>query len=105
MNNGIQAIVNFQAAAQQVEAEIATKSFSSVGDLNNRLLFTERQFLNPAGLPERPYFLHTIQAPGMNRNLLSNFTDRIFKEYSKVMQQKHSQELLKRSNNNSTLSL
>lgn len=34
--------------------------------LNDRLAFTERRFLSPAGLPGRPWFLHVGQAPGLH---------------------------------------
>jgi len=34
-----------------------------IKNLNNRLMKTERKFLNRVGLPKRPYLLHVIQAP------------------------------------------
>ena len=33
--------------------------------LNKRLTLTERRFLAARGLPERPWFRHTLQAPGL----------------------------------------
>jgi len=33
--------------------------------LNDRLALTERKFLSPEGLPGRPWFRHTLQAPGL----------------------------------------
>lgn len=33
-------------------------------ELNDRLAFTERQFLSEAGLPDRKWFRHLLQAPG-----------------------------------------
>ena len=33
--------------------------------LNRRLSLTERRFLNPEGLPQRQWFKHTLQAPGL----------------------------------------
>ena len=35
------------------------------GELNRRLSLTERQFLDAAGLPQRQWFKHTLQAPGL----------------------------------------
>ncbi|CAM9175455.1 unnamed protein product [Choristocarpus tenellus] len=36
-----------------------------VEDLNDRLALTERRFLSEAGLPERKWFRHVLQAPGL----------------------------------------
>lgn len=36
-----------------------------LNELNEKLAFTERRFLNPDGLPGRPWFRHTLQAPGL----------------------------------------
>mmetsp|Transcript_49510 Transcript_49510/g.67436 ORF Transcript_49510/g.67436 Transcript_49510/m.67436 type:complete len:95 (+) Transcript_49510:122-406(+) len=33
--------------------------------LNDRLSLTERRFLAEGGLPERPWFRHVLQAPGL----------------------------------------
>jgi N-acetylated-alpha-linked acidic dipeptidase len=33
--------------------------------LNHRLIMAERDLIEPAGLPERPWFRHTIYAPGL----------------------------------------
>lgn len=45
---------------KQADFEKTEKDRSS---LNRRLAFAERQFLGP-GLPKRPWFRHTLQAPG-----------------------------------------
>jgi N-acetylated-alpha-linked acidic dipeptidase len=34
-------------------------------DLNRRLMLAERDLVEPAGLPDRPWFRHTIYAPGL----------------------------------------
>jgi len=63
------AIQNFREAATKVTEEIdqikQTLDPSALASLNYRLTFTERQFLLPEGLPERPWFRHTLQAPGL----------------------------------------
>jgi N-acetylated-alpha-linked acidic dipeptidase len=33
--------------------------------LNQRIMMTERDLIEPAGLPDRPWFRHTIYAPGL----------------------------------------
>ncbi len=33
--------------------------------MNQRLMMVERDFIEPAGLPDRPWFRHTIYAPGL----------------------------------------
>ena len=40
-------------------------SAAALAALNARLALTERRFLSPEGLPERPWFKHTLQAPGL----------------------------------------
>ena len=60
-----------EAAAQRLEAAAAkahTLQEAAAGDLNGlnqALCETERDFLSPAGLPGRPWYRHTIYAPGM----------------------------------------
>lgn len=55
------AINLFAAAAKSVEQE-RTKigPQHNIDSLNDRLIFTERQFLG-SGIPKRPYFRHVIQ--------------------------------------------
>jgi N-acetylated-alpha-linked acidic dipeptidase len=33
--------------------------------LNRRLMLAERDLIEPAGLPDRPWYRHTIYAPGL----------------------------------------
>jgi len=64
-----EAIDNFEHASDSVSQEI--KNLQSSGDkqaileLNTRLAFSERQFLIPSGLPQRHWFKHVLQAPGI----------------------------------------
>ena len=37
----------------------------TLADLNRRLMTTEREFIEPSGLPDRPWFRHVIYAPGL----------------------------------------
>jgi N-acetylated-alpha-linked acidic dipeptidase len=37
----------------------------AVAGLNHRLMMAERDLIEPAGLPDRPWFRHTIYAPGL----------------------------------------
>jgi N-acetylated-alpha-linked acidic dipeptidase len=36
----------------------------AIADVNRRLMHAERSLIDPEGLPERPWFRHTIYAPG-----------------------------------------
>ena len=61
-----------EAAAAEVMAVAASKGGEdmvkgqgSLDELNKRLSLTERQFLAAGGLPQRPWFKHTLQAPGL----------------------------------------
>jgi N-acetylated-alpha-linked acidic dipeptidase len=40
--------------------------------LNDRLIFTERKFINSKGIPKRPYYRHVIQAPGLYEGYASS---------------------------------
>jgi N-acetylated-alpha-linked acidic dipeptidase len=70
MNNidfapALAAAQNFTALAQQVKEK--QKQPGAIGDLrlfNNQLRKVEEGLLNQAGLPGRPWFKHTIYAPG-----------------------------------------
>ena len=53
----------FTAAGTAVH-EIQTSPPANTASLNNALRATEAAFLNPAGLPHRPWYKHTIYAPG-----------------------------------------
>lgn len=68
------AIQHFQQAAAQFQLE-CQKSFddsfrnhagSNHEHCNEKLGLLERQYLVPEGLPKRPWFQHSLQAPGMN---------------------------------------
>ena len=37
----------------------------ALAELNHRLIMVERDLIEPAGLPDRPWFRHTIYAPGL----------------------------------------
>jgi N-acetylated-alpha-linked acidic dipeptidase len=40
-------------------------SAAALADLNRRLIMAERDLIEPAGLPDRPWFKHVIYAPGL----------------------------------------
>jgi N-acetylated-alpha-linked acidic dipeptidase len=48
-------LVTSQAAARLV----------TIGDINRRLMMAERDLIEPAGLPDRPWYRHVIYAPGL----------------------------------------
>merc|ERR1712137_1089992 len=60
------AISNFAASDAVVNTEIenAIASGDYNKQLNDRLLYTERYFIG-LGLPQRPYYKHVVQAPGL----------------------------------------
>jgi N-acetylated-alpha-linked acidic dipeptidase len=37
----------------------------ALAELNRRLMMAEREFIEPAGLPDRPWYKHVIYAPGL----------------------------------------
>jgi N-acetylated-alpha-linked acidic dipeptidase len=43
----------------------AALSGQGLTDLNRRLIMAERDLIEPAGLPDRPWYRHTIYAPGL----------------------------------------
>jgi N-acetylated-alpha-linked acidic dipeptidase len=62
------AIDNFGHAASSVSAEIKSAVlYPDILELNYRLSFTERQFIIPEGLPQRHWFKHVLQAPGLGK--------------------------------------
>lgn len=65
-----QAVTLFSAAALlvQAEAQRVTESAASPENrrgLNDRLMLTERAFIDPEGLPRRSWYKHIIYAPGL----------------------------------------
>jgi N-acetylated-alpha-linked acidic dipeptidase len=65
------AIDDFADASASVTDEIkslqGSQDQSTLFELNSRLAFTERKFLIPAGLPQRHWFKHILQAPGIQK--------------------------------------
>jgi len=62
------AIKAYADAAETLQADVAKldpSDASAVNALNERLSLTERRFLDAGGLPLRPWFKHTLQAPGL----------------------------------------
>jgi N-acetylated-alpha-linked acidic dipeptidase len=68
-----QAIASLEEAASDYDAAIAAaekdgsiykKSAADLTALNTLLYQSEQKLLSPAGLPERPWYQHTIYAPG-----------------------------------------
>lgn len=58
----------YNEAQQQLTADVEAldeTDVSAVNEMNERLSLTERRFLDAAGLPLRPWFKHTLQAPGL----------------------------------------
>jgi N-acetylated-alpha-linked acidic dipeptidase len=54
------------AARKQADGLLAGHpSNGALAGLNHRLMMAERDFIEPAGLPDRPWFRHTIYAPGL----------------------------------------
>ncbi len=57
------AAARFMTAATSVQAQ-QTRATGNLTSLNEALRAAEADLLNPAGLPNRPWFKHTIYAPG-----------------------------------------
>ncbi|MBI3400531.1 MAG: M28 family peptidase [Acidobacteria bacterium] len=54
------------ALRQRGESLLAgTPSAAALGDINHRLMMAERDLIEPAGLPDRPWYRHVIYAPGL----------------------------------------
>jgi N-acetylated-alpha-linked acidic dipeptidase len=43
----------------------ATADAAGLADINRRLIMAERDLIEPAGLPDRPWYRHVIYAPGL----------------------------------------
>jgi N-acetylated-alpha-linked acidic dipeptidase len=60
-----QAASAYQKALTRIDANGGEKLIDpQVNSVNKTLLTVERAFINPDGLPERPWFRHMIYAPG-----------------------------------------
>jgi N-acetylated-alpha-linked acidic dipeptidase len=51
-------------AAAERDGSVYKKSAADLTALNTLLYQSEQKLLSPAGLPERPWYQHTIYAPG-----------------------------------------
>ena len=38
---------------------------AALADINHRLIMAERDLIEPAGLPDRPWYRHVVYAPGL----------------------------------------
>jgi N-acetylated-alpha-linked acidic dipeptidase len=52
--------VRLQSDSSQTRVRLQT-----IGDMNRRLMMAERDLIEPAGLPDRPWYRHVIYAPGL----------------------------------------
>ena len=57
-----QAAERYRKAAESARPSLATSP--EVASINARLIQSERQLLDPAGLPRRPWYRHLLYAPG-----------------------------------------
>jgi N-acetylated-alpha-linked acidic dipeptidase len=87
------AIELFSAAARLAQAEThrarnpaATSTIRR--DLNDRLMLTERAFIDPQGLPRRPWYKHTVYAPG----LYAGYAAEVFPGLVQAIKEKNWQE-------------
>ena len=62
-----EAVVRFEQAAQKAavdqSAALASGDTAALAAVNRRLMRAEREFLDPAGIPGRPWYRHQIYAP------------------------------------------
>eukprot|EP00467_Chlorarachnion_reptans_P007254 CAMPEP_0114496444 /NCGR_PEP_ID=MMETSP0109-20121206/5773_1 /TAXON_ID=29199 /ORGANISM="Chlorarachnion reptans, Strain CCCM449" /LENGTH=870 /DNA_ID=CAMNT_0001673717 /DNA_START=495 /DNA_END=3106 /DNA_ORIENTATION=+ len=59
------AVDSFQHAADYIQEQIDTSTFSSVDEINDKLMNTERKFLVNNGMKGRKWFRHLLLAPGL----------------------------------------
>lgn len=62
------AISDLLASSRAIEQEARDADLSNhdaLRSLNNRLYGLERQFINPAGIPTRPWYKHVVYAPSL----------------------------------------
>jgi N-acetylated-alpha-linked acidic dipeptidase len=60
----LNALAKLEKAAAHVEEIKATGNTAQLATLNSKIYTAEQQLLSDAGLPRRPWFKHTIYAPG-----------------------------------------
>jgi len=61
---------DFAKAGENLRAHVESvldhpPSASALADVNHRLVMAERDLIEPAGLPDRPWYRHVIYAPGL----------------------------------------
>lgn len=61
LENGLDALTR---SAQRYDSARQKANASNVRSVNAKLIESERRLLDPAGLPGRPWFRHSIYAPG-----------------------------------------
>lgn len=84
------AIDLFEAAALIAQAEIRRATRSSTTEqmrrsLNDRLMLTERAFIDPEGLPRRPWYKHVVYAPG----LYAGYAARVFPGLAEALEDRN----------------
>ena len=60
----LNALSNLEKAAAHVEQAKASADVNKINNLNAKIFAAEQQLLSSTGLPRRPWFKHTIYAPG-----------------------------------------
>jgi N-acetylated-alpha-linked acidic dipeptidase len=58
-----QAAARYRRAADAARFKVASNA-SAIRDVNAKLMQAERQLIDPAGLPRRPWYRHLLYAPG-----------------------------------------
>jgi len=53
------------SSAPATGSSAAAISNTALADLNRRLIMAERDLIEPAGLPDRPWYRHVVYAPGL----------------------------------------
>lgn len=59
------AVSRYQSAAQQLQLACGSSGTLDENTCNEKLGLAERHFLSSEGLPNRPWFKHVLQAPGL----------------------------------------